>query len=374
MALQPSGQIALSDIMRETSMSNKTDYSLDSGENGQTTIGYPRINLCSSQRPSDNDGCSLNEWYGYDHYTDCNTIRWTAVYNDSNSSLCDSFPTNTPTDSPALTNCTQVVALSNQSCVCIGMDPQIMILPNDYDGMGGLLLFKNYYNNVSNIVIRDGISGSILYTQSAGYYQNGSINISQLGVNGAWLISYNYSCIYNGTAVCTGSYPWGTENNKWTWLGTTALGSTTGSFTLYSQDTSGAAVCLGTNQIRFVYYILASTTSSAAVNTVFYLNEARTILAPAGAYAMANGYKFIVNSSGVVTSVSLACPVNVDLANKYFRNSSLILRKVDFGALTVGNCYLFEDYGDPTHLYVRGILSSFDRSKLTYTIINYSYP
>lgn len=134
MPIQTTGPIALSDIMRETAMSQATNYSLDNAENGQTNLGYPKINLCSPQKPSDVDGCSLSEWRGYDHYITCTTTRWTAVFNSSSSDICNSNPSQppvvypTPNPTPVFGGGTRydntvydTIILSSRSIVSVGL-------------------------------------------------------------------------------------------------------------------------------------------------------------------------------------------------------------------------------------------------------------
>lgn len=372
MPLQTSGQIALSDIMQETAMTGVSNYSLDNGENGQTNLGYPKINLCSPARPSDTDGCSLSEWRGYNHYITCNTYRWTAVYNDANPDICSSYPTNTPVDTPTPTGCIETYPNSPSWCICQGMDPQpVTTIQDSYDGRSGRLLFLNYYNNVHSIVIYN-ISGQALWTQPAGtVYTNGSFSFSGYA-QATYLISYKYFCGGSiGSFNCERTVS-NTEASKLTYYGSISIGSLASAATLYSQDTSGTVVCSTGNQIRFVYYNLASTTTSAAVNTVFYLDSSQTTLAPAGAYAMANGYKFIVNSSGVVTSVSASCTANSDMFGKYFRKSASLFYYKTNVTISVGNCYIFENYTNPSTSYVRGVVSSYNPTTGEVVITNYS--
>jgi len=373
MTLQTGGQIALSDIMRETSMDSKTDYSLDNGENGQTNVGYPKINLCSPQRPSDNDGCSLSEWYGYNHYITCNTYRWTAVYNDTSSSLCTVFPGNTPDDTPSPSGCIETYPNSPAYCICLGMDPQPVTQPyNNYDGRSSKLIFLNYYNNIFNLVVYN-VSGQVLWSQPTNtVYTNGSFDFAGYS-QATYLISYSYFCGGSiGTLNCDKTVNNGQVGNTIVYGGASSTGALVSSGTLYSQDTSGSVVCTPGNQIRWVYYNLASTTSSAAVNTVFYLDYNKTILAPAGAYAMPNGYKFIVNGSGIVTSVTATCTANPDMFVRYFRKSaSLFYYKTNVN-IQVGNCYLFENYTNPSTSYVRGVVSSYNPSTGEVIITNYT--
>lgn len=372
MPLQTSGQIALSDIMRETAMSSVPSYSLDNGENGQTTIGYPRINLCSPARPSDNDGCSLSEWRGYDHYITCNTYRWTAVYNDSNPDICGSFPTNPPVDTPTPSGCIETYPNSPQWCICQGMDPQpVTYIQDTYDGRTGKLLFLNYFNNVHSIVIYN-ISGQALWTQPAGTaYSNGSFSFAGFS-QATYLISYKYFCGPTiGSFNCERTVS-KEEAAKLTYYGTISVGSLASASTLYSQETSGTTVCDSANQIKFVYYNLGSTSTSAVVNTVFYMDSAKTVTASAGAYAMANGYKFIVNSSGVVTSATASCTANPDMFGKYFRKSTSMFYYKTNVTITVGNCYLFENYTNPSTSYVRGTVTSYNPTTGEVIITNYS--
>lgn len=372
MPLQTSGQMALSDIMRETAMTNRPDYSLDNGENGQTTVGYPKINLCSPARPSDNDGCSLSEWRGYDHYITCNTYRWTAVYNDTNPDICSSYPSNTPVDTPTPTGCVETYPNSPSWCICLGMDPQhVTLVQNNYDGRSNRLVFLNYYNNVHSIVIYN-ISGQALYTQPANtVYVNGSLTFDGLS-QATYLISYKYFCGASITQFNCERTISKEVAAKITYLGSASVGSLTASPALYSQDTSGAAVCDTANQIKYLYYDIASNSTSVAVNTVVYLDSAKSIYAPAGAYALANGYKFIVNSVGTITSLTASCTANPDMFGRYFRKSAMLFYYKTNVTLTVGSCYLFENYTNPSTSYVRGIVSSYNANTGEVIITNYS--
>lgn len=375
MPLQTSGQMALSDIMRETGMSSVSSYSLDNGENGQTNVGYPKINLCSPMRPSDNDGCSLSEWRGYDHYITCNTYRWTAVYNDSNPNICNENPTNPPSDTPAITtSCVEKAALNTTSCVCIGMDPQLYTpISNGYDGRSGRLLFLNYYNNVYNLKVYT-LGGSLLWTQPAGIYVNGSYDFSGLGGNTAYLISYTYFCGSSlATAVCTTDIV-ASEATKVVWAGNMLIGSLNGAVTYFSQTTTGTAACATTNQIRIVYYNISSTTNSADVGTTFYTDSSQTVTAPAGAYVMANGKKYIVNSSGIITSIEASCTANPDMFGRYFRRSAFQMKNVSYTGITIGNCYILQNYTNQATNYVRGVVSSHNINTGEVTMIIYSYP
>lgn len=74
------GPVALSSIRTELGLSSKTDFKLDGAENGDITIGYVPINLCSTLKPSSADPTSFSEWRGYDHNTACNSTKLGMVY------------------------------------------------------------------------------------------------------------------------------------------------------------------------------------------------------------------------------------------------------------------------------------------------------
>jgi hypothetical protein len=378
MTLQLNGQIALSDIIGETNTYKPAGYSLDNGENGQTNLGYPKINLCSTYKPSDNDGCSLSEWWGYNHYQQCNLYRWTAVYNDTQTNLCNSNPTNTPPDTAVPSGCIERV--DNAGCVCIGADPQIVGINQDYyDGRSGKLLFLNYYNNVYNIIIYN-LAGQQIWSQSTasgvsdgnGYYINGSLSLTGLAV-ATYVVSFQYRCYGSvGGNYCIDSYA-NLKNEKFLWQGSVSVGSTSpGTPTYYSQDTSGTVACATTNQIRMVYYTISSTANSADINTYFYLDYNKTIIAPAGAYVMANGKKYIVDSTGKVTSVTATCTASGGMFGKYFRRNFMVLKFFSSQSIVVGSCYLLENRISPSTCYVRGTVTSYNSSTGVIEISSYT--
>lgn len=88
-ALPSTGPISLNDIRTQLGLSTKTNFSLDSAENGDVANGYPTINKCSPTRPSDVDGCSLSEWYNYDHGAACVSNAIQAVYCNYAAVMCD---------------------------------------------------------------------------------------------------------------------------------------------------------------------------------------------------------------------------------------------------------------------------------------------
>lgn len=88
-ALPSTGPISINDIRTQIGLSTKASFSLDSAENGDVSNGYPAINDCSPYKPSDLDGCSLSEWYNYDHNAPCTSNAIQAVYCNYAAVMCD---------------------------------------------------------------------------------------------------------------------------------------------------------------------------------------------------------------------------------------------------------------------------------------------
>ena len=63
MVLPSSGQIAMSQIRTELTVTSQAPFSLDTAENG----GYVAINTYSPSYPSSGNPASMSEWYGYNH-------------------------------------------------------------------------------------------------------------------------------------------------------------------------------------------------------------------------------------------------------------------------------------------------------------------
>jgi hypothetical protein len=164
-----------------------------------------------------------------------------------------------------------------------------------------------------------------------------------------------------------------TESQKITWAGVKPIGSLTGSAVYYSQDTSGNVACATTNQVRYIYYNITSTTNSADINSSLYMDAGKTILVPAGAYVMANGKKYIVNNSGVVTSITNTCTSNPAMFERTFRKSSFVFKFFTTNTYPIvkGNCYLFQG-SNGAIFYIRGIVSEYNSATGEVTLINYS--
>lgn len=88
-ALPSTGPISLNDIRTQLGVSTKTNFSIDSAENGDVSNGYPAINDCSPSKPSDADGASFSEWYNYDHNAACVSNAIQAVYCNYAVTMCD---------------------------------------------------------------------------------------------------------------------------------------------------------------------------------------------------------------------------------------------------------------------------------------------
>lgn len=87
-ALPSTGPISVNDIRTQLGLGTKTDFYLDRAENGDVSNGYPAINDCSPSKPSDVDGCSLSEWYNYDHNAPCVSNAIQAVYCNYAADMC----------------------------------------------------------------------------------------------------------------------------------------------------------------------------------------------------------------------------------------------------------------------------------------------
>lgn len=365
MPLQQTGPISIGNIREETQMSQKNNYSLDNGENGQTNAGYPRINLCSPLRPSDNDGCSLSEWRGYDHNISCNVYRYTAIYYDGNVGLCNvSTPTNTPTDDTAVNSgCNEIY---NTRTVCCGSDPQI---PQRYDmiddGYSTQLNFLNWAGDagIANVSIFNRYGDQL--AALPGPYTNGSYDLRNLLLSGPFFLVYNVTCCGNTSSATSDNfvvmYP--------------VTGDVVRSFARY-HPTDAAASCLNTTQYRKIYYDYNTNNTGAnipiSLNSVLYSDYQKTVTALAGYYTLPNNKRYTVSSGGVVTNIQTsACTVAPKFTTELKLSSFTIATGfssvgVPVG-VTVGNCYRLSNGCNGKSL--RGIVSSYQDGKVT--LINY---
>ena len=351
----------MGDIRDETQMSQKNDYSLDNGENGQTNQGYPRINLCSPLRPSDNDGCSLSEWRGYDHNMTCNIYRYTAVYYDGNVGLCNvSTPINTPTDDTAVNgSCNEIY---NTVTVCCGSDPG---LPQRFDmiddGYSTHLNFANWAGDagISNIAILNRFGQTL--ASLSGPYTNGSYDLRNLNLSGPYYIVYDITCCGNIQTVTSDNfvvmYP--------------ATGNIARSFARY-HPTDAEASCLNTTQYRKIYYDYNTANTGAnipvALNSVLYADSQKTITALAGYYTLPNNKRYTVNSSGVVTNIQTSACTTAPKFTTELKLSGFTVA-TGFGSnITIGECRRFTNGCNGKS--VRGIVSSYKNGKVT--LINYT--
>jgi hypothetical protein len=365
MPLQQSGSISISDIRNETQMSQKNNYSLDNGENGQTNQGYPRINLCSPLRPSDNDGCSLSEWRGYDHNITCNVYRYLAVYYDGYVGLCNvSPPINTPADDTPATSCYEI---ANVRKICCGSDPQI---PQRFDmvddGYSTHLNFANWTGDVviSNVVIVNRLGQTL--ASLGGTYVNGSYDLRNLNLSGPYYIIYDVGCCGETTTVSSDNfvviYP--------------VTGNVVRSYARY-HPTDAAASCLNTTQYRKIFYDYNTANTGAnipiALNSTLYSDTQKTITALAGYYTLPNNKRYTVSSAGVVTNIQTsACATAPTFTTELKLSSFIVSTTFTQNHLpyspNVGDCHRFINTCNSKS--VRGVVSSYQNGKVT--LINYT--
>ena len=81
MVLPSSGQIAMSQIRTELTVTSQAPFSLDTAENG----GYVAINTYSPSYPSSGNPASMSEWYGYNHSATTTTVGCQCLSNTCSS-------------------------------------------------------------------------------------------------------------------------------------------------------------------------------------------------------------------------------------------------------------------------------------------------
>ena len=229
-------------------------------------------------------------------------------------------PTQTPTITPMPTG-TPFPTLPNyqRECtvaepVCRAADPAfVTVYERNYDGYSNILNWLNIANTQDNgpyangelyvQKIYDGLGRDITIYVGTGFTVE--LNLSYYGLVGGETYYVQYD-VYCQSCGCTPVQVLNDAVGSFR-LYNLGIGNATSSPVNYSTNISGQDACYNFNQSLYIYYDIAQTNISLGapllVGSTIYLNSARTTTAPAGAYVMRNNNKYIVNSSGVVTSI-----------------------------------------------------------------------
>jgi hypothetical protein len=282
-------------------------------------------------------------------------------------------PTNTPipTSSPFPT-----IPNYDRECfvslpVCRASDPGfVSVYSRNYDGHSNILNWlnignaqNNYPYNIDNEIVVKKIYN--LAGQDITIY-NGTGNV-ELNLNFYGLASgplNKYFVLYDVYCKPCNCIPIkviqdGVGEFYITNLG---IGNSTSSIVNYNgTNTSGDYACFPFNESKVIYYDIAQTNVSLgaplAVGSTIYLDENRTTTATAGAYVMRNNNKYIVNSSGVVTSIETnVCTTPPTFSLKFSFSTFQLKVGVTSCTFDVGDSYII--YSDCSTSQIRGTVQS----------------
>ena len=140
------------------------------------------------------------------------------------------------------------------------------------------------------------------------------------------------------------------------------VGSPTFSPVKYSTNTSGQYACYPFNETKTIHYNIAETNinigAPLVVGSTIYLDGPQTTTAPAGAYVMRNNNKYIVNSSGVVTSIETnVCTTPPTFSLDFKKDTFTVNVGTPQNTLVVGNSYNLYN-GDCSVATLRGTVQS----------------
>ena len=141
------------------------------------------------------------------------------------------------------------------------------------------------------------------------------------------------------------------------------IGNSTNSIVNYSStNISGQDACYSFNEAKVIYYNIAQTDISLGaplvVGSIIYSDELKTITAPAGAYVMRNNNKYIVNSSGAVTSIEInVCTTPPTFTLKFSKPTFTFKVGSSSCDFVVGDSYIFYN-ANCSSSQVRGTIQS----------------
>jgi hypothetical protein len=291
------------------------------------------------------------------------------------------MPTGTPF--PTLPNYQRECTISLPACRA--SDPAFVNLyESNYDGYSNILNWlnigntqNNYPYNINSEIVIQKIYNNI--GQDITIY-NGSGNVEldlsyyTLTQGAQYFVLYDVyckPCSCNSVAVLTNQVGQFSILFK-------GIGNPTSSPVNYSTSTGGQDACYPFNQSLFIYYDIAQTNvglgAPLVVGSTIYLDSARTTTAPAGAYVMRNNNKYIVNSSGVVTSIETNVCTNPPTFSLKFSKPTFTF-KVGTSVCTfnVGDSYIIYN-PNCSSSQIRGTVQSKSGAPgdITLTLINWT--
>jgi len=248
--------------------------------------------------------------------------------------------------------------------ICLASDPAfVSVYYRNYDGHSDKLNWlniknatENSYRNSNELHVKQiyNVAGQQLLQRYGGVNNDDYARIDLSYYTGTiipgnmYFVKYDVYCISDTHCGCTGSTLALYEEVSQFVVYNLGVGDSTSSLVKFSTNTSGEYACYPFNETKEIYYNIAQTNISSgaplSVGSTIYTNSMKTVTAPAGAYVMRNNNKYIVNSSGVVTSIETnACTTPPTF--------SLEFKKPTFGPFLIGNSQFPLVVGNSYNLY-----------------------
>jgi hypothetical protein len=254
--------------------------------------------------------------------------------------------------------------------VCRASDPGFVgLYERNYDGHANILNWLNIgntennypYNIDSQIVIKkiyNIIGQDITVYNGTGNVQL-DLNYYTLTEGASYFVLYDVYC----KACNCDSVPVLVDEVGEFKIYYKGIGNSTNSIVNYSStNISGQDACYSFNEAKVIYYNIAQTDISLGaplvVGSIIYSDELKTITAPAGAYVMRNNNKYIVNSSGAVTSIETnVCTTPPTFTLKFSKPTFTFKVGLSSCDFVVGDSYIFYN-SNCSSSQVRGTIQS----------------
>ena len=325
------------------------------------------------------------------------TITVTSTPNMTFTPTTTVTPTHTPiptgTPFPTVPNYSGQKTISNS--ICRASDPAfVTVYYRNYDGHSNILNWLNIknaadnsYRNINELYVKQiyNLSGQQLLQRYGGVnnddYANLNLNDYNLpvGILNKHFVKYDVYCIPETHCGCTGTTLALYEEVGEFYTVNLGVGDSTSSIVKFSTNTSGEYACYPFNETKEIYYTIAQTNINSgaplATGSTIYINSIRTITAPEGAYVMRNNNKYIVNSSGVVTSIETnVCTTPPTFSLDFKKDTFTVNVGTPQNTLVVGNSYNLYN-GDCSVATLRGTVQSTSGSlgNTIITLINWTF-
>jgi hypothetical protein len=268
------------------------------------------------------------------------------------------------------------------------------VYKRNYDGHSNILNWLNIknaadnsYRNVNELYVKQiyNLAGQQLLQRYGGVNNDdyANLNLNDYNIAGGILnkhfVKYDVYCIPQTNCGCTGTTLARYEEVGEFYIDYLGVGDQTSSIVKFSTNTSGEYACYSFNETKEIYYTIAQTNINSgaplATGSTIYINSIRTITAPEGAYVMRNNNKYIVNSSGVVTSIETnVCTTPPTFSLDFKKDTFTVNVGTPQSALVVGNSYSLYN-GGCSAATLRGTVQSSSGSagNITITLTNWTF-